>query len=153
VGSEPAASAGRIELRLRISRGVYVWWRELEAQARGWLRRGASWLKFLCLSVWRAWRHVLGADVAYGGVDLRDCFRCRSPVSSRSDVTPHHLRFRSAGGGDEPENVASVCSWCHLFGIHGGRIRAQGTAEVIHWELGAPEQPCLVVHGRERCAA
>jgi len=26
-------------------------------------------------------------------------------------------------------------------------------AELIHWELGAPEHPCLVVHGRERRAA
>ena len=132
---------------------MFTWWRELEAQARRWLRRGVSWLKFLCLSIWRAWRHVLGVDVAYGGVYLRDCFRCRSPVCSRRDVTPHHLRFRSAGGGDEPDNVASVCSWCHLFGIHGGRIRAHGTAQLIHWELGPLEQPCLVVHGRERCAA
>ena len=147
------ASAGRVEIRLRISRGMYTWWRELEAQARRWLRAGVSWLKYLCLSFWRAWRHVLGVDVAYGGVYLRDCFRCRSPVCGRRDVTPHHLRFRSAGGGDELENVASVCSWCHLFGIHGGRIRAHGTAQLIHWELGPREQPCLVVHGRERCAA
>jgi hypothetical protein len=30
---------------------------------------------------------------------------------------------------------------------------AHGTAQLIHWELGPLEQPCLVVHGRERCAA
>jgi hypothetical protein len=37
--------------------------------------------------------------------------------------------------------------------VHGGRIRASGTARLVHWELGAPGSPCLVVHGRERLAA
>jgi len=147
------ASAGRVTLRLRVSRSLYTWWRGLEAQSRRWLRRGMSWLRFLCLSLWRAWRHLLGADVTYGGIYLRDGYRCRSPVCSRRDVTPHHLHFRSQGGSDEPENVAAVCSWCHLFGIHGGCIRAEGTAEHIRWELGPTGQPCLVVEGRERVAA
>src|SRR5688572_32786479 len=97
--------------------------------------------------------HLLGTSVAYGQIYIRDRFRCTSPVCSRRDVTPHHLQFRSAGGSDEPENTTSVCSWCHLCGVHGGRIRAVGTAERIRWELGAPGCPCLVVHGRERMAA
>jgi len=151
--SRASKSAGRVELRLRVPRHVFHWWRGLQAQARRWLPRGVSWLKFLCLSIWRAWNHVLGVDVAYGAIYERDACRCKSPVCSRRDVTPHHLRFRSQGGGEEPENLASVCTWCHLFGIHGGRIRAQGTAENIHWELGPLGQPCVVVHGRERQAA
>ncbi|MEO8182501.1 MAG: hypothetical protein ABI895_26995 [Deltaproteobacteria bacterium] len=147
-------SGGRVELRLRIPRNLYIWWRGLEAQAEAqrWLRRGMSWLRFLCLSLWQGWQHLLGASVAYGGIYLRDGYRCRSPVCSRRDVTPHHLRFRSEGGGDEPANVAAVCSWCHLFGIHGGCIRAQGTAEHIRWELGPTGKPCLIVEGRERLA-
>jgi hypothetical protein len=96
---------------------------------------------------------VLGADVAYGHIYIRDRFCCLSPVCSRRDVTPHHLRFRSAGGGDEDDNVGSVCSWCHLQGVHGGRIRAVGVAGDIRWELGQPGAPCLVVQGRERVAA
>ena len=96
---------------------------------------------------------MLGADVAYGQIYLRDRYRCTSPVCHRQDVTPHHLTFRSAGGSDEDDNVAAVCTWCHLFGIHGGRIRAGGTAQQIHWELGARNDPCLVVDGRERWAA
>jgi hypothetical protein len=112
-----------------------------------------SWLKFLCLSLWQGWRHLLGADVAYGQIYLRDLHCCTSPVCSRRDLTPHHLQFRSAGGSDEDDNVAAVCVWCHLFGIHGGRIRAQGAASSIRWELGASNNPCLVVHGRERQAA
>lgn len=145
--------AGRVELRLRMSREVYVWWRGLEAQARGWLPSGVSWLRFLCLSVWHAWRHLLGADVAYGHIYIRDRFRCTSPVCNRRDVTPHHLVFRSAGGSDEDHNVASFCTWCHLLGVHGGRIRALGTAGHIHWELGPRNAPSLIVHGRDRMVA
>jgi hypothetical protein len=152
-GARGVASAGRIALQWRVSRANHAWWRWLEAQARRWLPRGVSWLRFLCLSVWDAWRHLVGKDVAYGSIYIRDRYRCSSPVCCRKDVTPHHLKFRSAGGSDEDENVAALCTWCHLFGVHGGRIRAVGTAERIRWELGTPGRPCLVVEGRERLAA
>jgi hypothetical protein len=152
-GSRGTSSAGRVVLRWRVSQDNYAHWRGLEAQARRWLPSGMSWLRFLCLSLWSAWRHLLGTSVAYGQIYIRDRFQCTSPVCSRRDVTPHHLQFRSAGGSDEPQNVTSVCTWCHLCGVHGGRIRAVGTAERIRWELGAPGCPCLVVHGRERVAA
>jgi hypothetical protein len=147
------ASKGRVELRWRVSRANFTWWRGLEMQARRWLPNGTSWLRFLCLSIWNAWRHLLGTSVAYGHIYIRDRYRCSSPVCNRRDVTPHHLQFRSAGGSDDDENLAAVCTWCHLFGVHGGRIRAAGTAERIHWELGAAGCPCLVVDGRERVAA
>jgi hypothetical protein len=153
IGPRGITSAGRIALRLRVSRANYAWWRGLEAQARRWLPSGMSWLRFLCLSIWSAWRQLLGTDVAYGQIYIRDRFRCSSPVCSRRDVTPHHLQFRSAGGSDEVKNVTSVCTWCHLFGVHGGRIRAVGTAERIRWELGAAWRPCLIIDGRERVAA
>ena len=147
------SSAGRVVLRLRVSRANYTWWRGLEAQARRWLPRGMSWFRFLCLSLWQAWRHLLGRDVAYGRIYIRDGGRCMSPVCNRRDVTPHHLQFRSAGGSDEDENIGSGCTWCHLHGIHGGRIRATGRADCIRWELGPASCPCLVVNGRERVAA
>jgi len=153
VAPNNVSSKGRIELRLRISRANYAWWRGLEEQARRWLPSGTSWLRFLCLSLWGGWRHLLGTSVAYGHIYIRDRYRCSSPVCSRRDVTPHHLQFRSAGGSDDDDNLTAVCTWCHLFGVHGGRIRAAGTAERIHWELGAEGCPCLVVHGRERVAA
>jgi len=151
--SSVGSSAGRVVLRLRVSRSTYAWWRGLEAQARRWLPRGMSWLRFLCLSLWEAWRHLLGADVEYGQIYMRDRCRCTVPVCSRKDVTPHHLQFRSAGGSDEGRNLTSPCTWCHLYGIHGGRIRAVGSADCIRWELGPVGCPCVVVHGRERVAA
>jgi hypothetical protein len=144
------SSAGRVTLRLRMSREAYCWWRALEAQARRWLPRGTSWLRFLCQSVWHAWGHLLGTHVAYGHIYIRDRFRCTSPVCNRRDVTPHHLKFRSAGGSDADHNLTSPCAWCHLHGIHGGRIRARATARGIRWELGPRNAPTLIVHGRER---
>lgn len=151
--SRGSSSAGRVKLRLRVSRETQSWWRELEAQALRWLPPGTSWLRFLCSSLWGAWRHTLGQDAAYGQIYVRDRCRCRSPVCNRTDVTPHHLQFRSAGGSDEDDNVVAVCTWCHLYGVHGGRIRAVGTARQIRWELGARERPCVVVEGRQRVAA
>ncbi len=150
--SRAGSRVGRVTLRLRMSRGTYAWWRTLEAAARCWLARGMSWIRFLCLSLWQAWQHQLGAAVGYDRIYVRDRYRCTSPVCSRRDVTPHHLRFRSAGGGDDDDNVASVCTWCHLCGVHGGRIRAAGSARQIHWELGSPSSPCVIVHGRDRFA-
>ena len=92
-------------------------------------------------------------DIAYGHIYVRDRFRCSSPVCSRRDVTPHHLQFRSAGGSDEDENIGSLCTWCHLLGVHGGRIRARGRAGHIRWELGPVGSPCIVVEGRDRAVA
>jgi hypothetical protein len=143
-------SAGRVVMRWTVSLGLRTWWHALEACARPWLPRGMSWVKFLCLAFWKAWGHRVGLNVAWGRLYLRDRCRCSSPVCSRRDVTPHHLRFRSAGGGDEDENLASLCTWCHLFGVHGGRIRATGSAGKIRWELGSREAPCVRVEGRQR---
>ena len=151
--SRVTSSAGRVTLRLRMARDTCLWWHRLEALARRGLPHGMSWLRFLCLSLWQAWQHLLVSGVAYGHIYVRDRYRCVSPVCNRRDVTPHHLVFRSAGGGDEDDNVGAVCSWCHLRGVHGGRIRARGSAGHIHWEFGAASAPCLVVDGRERVAA
>ncbi len=151
MGSRPSLPGdGRFSQRRE--RAVHDQIRGLQAQALRWLPRGLSWLRFLCLSVWRGWRHVLGVDVAYAAIYERDAYRCTSPVCSRRDVTPHHLRFRSQEGGDEAQNLASVCTWCHLFGIHGGRIRAHGAAAHIHGEIGPLGRPCVVMHGERQAA-
>jgi hypothetical protein len=148
--SKGTRSAGRVEVRWRVSLGLRSWWHALEARARPYLPRGMSWVKFLCLVFWRAWQHLVGVNVAWGQVYLRDRCRCSSPVCSRRDVTPHHLRFRSAGGSDDDQNLTSLCTWCHLFGVHGGRIRATGPAGKIRWELGPRGAPCVRVEGRRR---
>jgi hypothetical protein len=60
-------------------------------------------------------------------------------------VTPHHLKFRSQGGGEEDENLVALCAWCHLEGIHTwGSIRARGPATRLGWRT-----PVLEVRGRD----
>jgi hypothetical protein len=63
-------------------------------------------------------------------------------------VTPHHLHFRSHGGDDSDENVTSLCTWCHLEGIHGGHISARPPASNIRWTFGRNQH--TVVEGRRR---
>jgi hypothetical protein len=56
--------------------------------------------------------------------------------------------FRAHGGGDEDENVASLCVWCHLHGLHEGRIGAEPPASRIRWRIG--RNGTLRVEGRTR---
>jgi hypothetical protein len=67
----------------------------------------------------------------------RDGGRCRVPGCSRPAAHVHHVVFRSAGGGDEEENLVSLCAAHHLHGVHLGWIRVRGEApDALAWELG-----------------
>jgi hypothetical protein len=155
-----ARSFGRVALRFGVTETTYRFWRALErAFARLCTRVGRApmcFLRFLCENFCGIWLPVLrqgcrtesGELPEYFGVYWRDAFRCTSPVCRRRDVTPHHLVFRSHGGGDEDENVASLCSWCHLRGVHEGRIAAEPPASRIRWRIG--RSGTLRVEGRTR---
>lgn len=109
----------------------------------------ASFVAYLGLALWDAWLpSIPGTLDRWKDIYRRDRYRCSSPVCMRRDVTPHHLVFRSQGGGDEDENMASVCCTCHLDGIHQGRLRASPAASKIRWTIG--RDPIMVVDGRER---
>ena len=118
-----------------------------------------SFVHFLCESFCGVWLPALrrerltdsGEPPEYFDVYRRDAFRCTCPVCTRRDVTPHHLTFRSRGGGDETENVATLCVWCHLQGVHAGRIAAEPPASRIHWRIG--RSGTVRVEGRTRVAA
>jgi hypothetical protein len=151
---------GRVTFRWTVTEATYRFWRALERVfARVSIRvcRGrVSFLRFLCENFCRIWLPALGRErltesgelPEYFGVYRRDAFRCTSPVCTRRDVTPHHLKFRSHGGGDDAENVASLCVWCHLHGVHEGRIRAEPPASRIRWRIGRAGTLC--VEGRTR---
>ena len=48
------------------------------------------------------------------GIFRRDKWKCRNPFcGSMRNLTPHHLKKRSQLGGDEPENVLTLCMICH----------------------------------------
>jgi hypothetical protein len=142
---------GSVTLKLRLTLSLCRAYRELE-RAYIWHRPGAMpFMRFLCWSLWRGQWRGEAPEVAYRGIYERDRYRCASPVCDRRDVTPHHLKFRSHGGGDEAENVVSLCVWCHLEGIHGGRLSASPPASSVYWRFGGRE-PVLVVEGRRKVA-
>ena len=143
--------AGKVTLRLNVSEDLYRLWRVVEsAHGRGALP--GCFVEYLCFAVWESWRGALGGKLhAYFDVYLRDRFRCRCPVCNRRDVTPHHLKFRSRGGGDEDDNLASTCTWCHLDAIYSGKMKAEPLAGSIRWSIG--RRPIIVVEGRTKLTA
>jgi len=141
-----APGAGRVPLRFRLSRELLAWWRDCERTFRASGEPG-EWLDFLIRSFWGVWLRRDPERVAYQDVYERERFRCASPVCSNRDLTPHHLRFRSRGGGEERSNLVGLCVACHLTLLHGGRMKAEPPADDIRWTLG--RTPFLVVQGRQ----
>jgi len=81
----------------------------------------------------------------------RDGWRCAVPgCSSRANLHDHHIRFRSAGGSDEPENRVTLCAFHHQRCVHTGLLRVTGRApDELTFELGVrPDGPPLA---RYRC--
>ncbi len=136
------------EVRFCVSADVRAHLSEVEAQFRNLAGPKASFVAFMCICLWDAWLPWLEArDDKWAAVFRRDRHRCSNPVCDRTDITPHHLEFRADGGGDEDENIATLCAWCHLQGVHGDRIVALPPASNIHWWIG--RTPVLEIRGRE----
>ncbi|HEX6767624.1 MAG TPA: hypothetical protein VF103_19125 [Polyangiaceae bacterium] len=157
------AGFGRVTMRWLVNEGTRRRFRALE---RVYARIGSrvcrvpvSFVRFLCENFCRIWLPALrrerlteSGDVPdYFSVYRRDVFRCASPVCTRRDITPHHLRFRARGGGDEDENVVSLCVFCHLHGVHAGRIAVEPPASHMRWRIG--RAGTLRVEGRTRVTA
>ena len=139
-------SAGApIRLNLRVSRDISRALRCFERVMGP--RLDGSTMRFLCNKFWDAWKHMCNHHEKWSHIYARDRYECTSPVCSRHDMTPHHLLFRSKGGTDDPFNMAGDCLWCHLEGIHGGRITVTGTADDMTWTIGRKHP--LRVEGRE----
>ena len=109
----------------------------------------ASFVAFMCFCFWKSWLPCFehAEDERWSEVYARDRYRCANPVCDRTDITPHHLRFRGHGGGDDLENMATLCSWCHLQGIHEGRLTANPPASDVRWTIG--REPIMEIHGRD----
>src|SRR5690606_37402115 len=104
---------------------------------------------FLLEAFWLTWLRVdPDGQVAYHTIYERDRHRCASPVCTRRDVTPHHLVFRSRGGGEEPSNLISLCVTCHLELLHGGRLGSEAPADRVRWTIG--RHGLLEVVGRRK---
>ena len=137
----------RVTLRLRVRESTAQFYRELEREAQRWLPRGVSFAEFACVSLWKAWYHLLDPTVAYAEIYARDRHRCCCPVCQRRDVTPHHVVFRSRGGDDAPENVIALCAGCHLALLHNGLLRVDRASGKLEWVIGRAGQ--MEVKGRE----
>jgi hypothetical protein len=68
----------------------------------------------------------------------RDDWRCVFPgCTSRRNLHVHHIRFRSAGGSDEPSNLMTLCAFHHQRGVHGGTVTVTGRApDALEFGLG-----------------
>ena len=144
------APPANVTLRLRVNASTardFRHWEAIYLRHRGSALRTTTFLRFaseLFIDTWRPRR----AEVEYAHLYERDGYRCQSPCCGRRDVTPHHLRFRSQGGDDSDENVTSLCTWCHLEGIHRGQMSAIPPASNIRWSFGRNAH--TVVEGRRR---
>ena len=126
------AEVATTALNVRMSEDLARLWREVEALHLSLAIRG-SFVAFLVRAVMKAWAGVMAERVAYDDVYLRDRWRCSSPVCGAKDVTPHHLRFKSRGGGEERDNLASLCTRCHLELVHGQRLAVVRVREELQW--------------------
>ena len=98
---------------------------------------------------WRAFERMLArACLAWlalpehrDPVFAREGYRCAVPgCSKRAELEDHHLRFRSAGGGNDLWNRLALCAWHHHCGVHLRRMRVFGHApDNVVFELGCRE--------------
>lgn len=131
---------GEATLRLSLTGATAAFWKGLErvywSVAASVVEdgHGESFVGFLVRAVMKIWARNDGAGVAYADVYLRDRWRCASPVCRSRNVTPHHVVFRSRGGGEERANLVSLCEVCHLELVHGGTMSVRGTAPArLEW--------------------
>jgi hypothetical protein len=104
VGSDLPTSS----VRLSLSEDLGRFWRALESVHAGLANGAESFVAFLARATAKSWAGALATDVAYAPIYLRDRWRCASPVCTRRNMTPHHVKFRSHGGGDEAGNRRRV---------------------------------------------
>jgi hypothetical protein len=88
--------------------------------------------------VFACWGAADGKVPARHRVFARDGWRCAVPgCTSMQNLHDHHIRFRSAGGSNEPANRVTLCAFHHLRGVHAARLRCAGSApDGLTWQIG-----------------
>jgi len=84
-----------------------------------------------------SWGEIDARVAARHRVFARDGWRCAVPgCTSMQNLHDHHIRFRSAQGGDALENRITLCAFHHLRGVHAGLLRCVGRApDGLRWEM------------------
>ncbi len=135
--SSDHGTLGTVPLRLNLPTDLAAFWCDLEVLHADAGYPCESFVAFLVRATLDTWRGHTRLP-AYGDIYLRDRFRCQSPVCRRRNCTPHHIIFRSQGGGDAPSNLVALCDRCHLSLVHGGHLRVTGLApDALLWESRA----------------
>jgi hypothetical protein len=146
----PLRSLGRDTLRLRVEPEIRAAYRGLERLFERHRPVGMTFLRFACQSLIDTHAHEL-PKIAYAHIYARDGLRCTNPFCTRRDCTPHHVRFRSHGGDDSDDNVITLCTRCHLDGVHRGRFTVTRIDKSLVWRFGA--HTIVVDRTRYRAAA
>jgi hypothetical protein len=139
----------RGELALRVPRRVHVLLLAALRAARAAQRGGEPWLRpGECLAriaghFIETWQEALKErSTRQRRVLARDGGFCQVPGCSRPAAHVHHVTYRSRGGGDEDENLVSLCAAHHLHGVHLGYLRVRGNApDGLRWDLGVGLRP------------
>ena len=126
----PAPEAGPTTLHLSLTEATGQFWRALQ-RLHGQMSGGAPFVPFLVRAVLDTWRDTIDGHFAYANVYLRDRWRCASPVCRSRNVTPHHVVFRSHGGGEERTNLISLCERCHLELVHHHKCMSPATPRTV----------------------
>src|SRR5438445_8483843 len=124
-------------MTVSVAEVVKAAFRAARAAAKRWLSAGECLVALAehFIETWRA--QLKQANTLQRRVRARDKHFCQVPGCSRAAVHAHHIKPRSQGGSEDPENLISLCAAHHLFGIHGGRMRVTGTApDKLVWEFG-----------------
>ena len=86
--------------------------RAARAAAKRWLSAGDC-LVTLAEHFVDTWRALLEqANTLQRRIRARDRHFCQVPGCSRAAVHAHHIKPRSQGGSDDPENLISLCALC-----------------------------------------
>ncbi len=143
-------SLGRDTLRLRVEPEMRAAYRGLERLFERHRPAGMTFLRFACQALIDTHAHEL-PNVAYRHIYARDGLRCTNPFCRRRDCTPHHVRFRAHGGDDSDDNVITLCTRCHLDGVHGGRFTVSREGPKLVWRFA--DHTVVIDRDRYRAAA
>ena len=128
---------GPVAIRLSLPEDLADFWRDLEVLHADVDDSSRTFVAFLVAAALHTWRGVSRLP-AYGEIYLRDRYRCQNPTCRSRHCTPHHIVFRSHGGGEDTSNLVSLCERCHLDLVHGGHLAVTGrTPDALTWTAAA----------------